>query len=98
MGALMTTVGSPTPRTKLYCDICGKGKSTLGSYGYGGEDARQWWICLPCFGRADKLARRADRWPDERDYIKLKERYRRPQSGGTSSAPARAPRTTACGC
>jgi hypothetical protein len=47
---------------KLRCDVCGKRYETLG--GYGDSAPLGWWICLKCFGKADAIAEREDRWPE----------------------------------
>jgi hypothetical protein len=59
---------------KLTCDICGKLYETLGSYGNHTDD--EWWMCLKCFGKADELAAKEDRWPDARDFKTVKEEMR----------------------
>lgn len=48
---------------KLKCDVCDKLYPTLGNYG-----DKEWWLCLKCFAKADALAAKDDRWPDERDF------------------------------
>ena len=53
---------------KLSCDVCGKFCKTLGCY----DDSGKWWICLRCFSKADAMAEREDRWPDETDVARLK--------------------------
>lgn len=55
-------------KKKLTCDVCGKRHKTLGSYG---DD--DWWMCLECFEKADELAAKDDRWPDERDFKAVKD-------------------------
>lgn len=55
----------------LICDICGKKFETLG--GYGVED---WWVCLKCFSKADACSELHDRWPNEEDFIQIKEEIR----------------------
>ena len=56
---------------KMICDICGKAFPTLGRYG---DD--KWWVCLKCFDKADAMASACDRWPDARDFEKLKQKSR----------------------
>lgn len=72
-------------KNKLACSICEKGFATLGCYNDGGG----WWLCNKCFSKADALAARDDRWPDARDYIRLRETLR-----GTHAAKHRENRTT----
>jgi len=51
-------------RSRLRCTICGKLYPALIC---AGED-HEWRLCNKCFIKADALATREDRWPDERDY------------------------------
>jgi hypothetical protein len=59
---------------KLACDICGKLYGVLGSYG--DHDDGGWWVCLKCFAKADELAEKEDRWPNARDFERLKDGMR----------------------
>jgi hypothetical protein len=61
---------------KLTCDVCGKPHATLGSYGDRDSESQMWWMCLKCFGKADDLAAKQDRWPDARDFKAVKEAMR----------------------
>jgi hypothetical protein len=54
---------------KIACDICGKYHATLGGYGEGCEG---WWVCLKCFGKVDRVAQAEDRWPNVKDFKKLR--------------------------
>lgn len=55
----------------LRCDVCGKPQPSLGGYGPGCEG---WWVCLKCFGKADAIAEKQDRWPNASDFQALKSR------------------------
>jgi hypothetical protein len=55
---------------KLTCDVCGKRYETLGSYS--NDDVPWWWICGRCFTKADVIAASEDRWPDAKDFARLK--------------------------
>lgn len=63
---------------KMKCDICRKSYESLGSYsdekgpGYNGR----WWMCNKCFEKADELAAKNDRWPDARDFKKVRGKMR----------------------
>ena len=55
---------------KLTCDVCGKLYDTLGCYNEAGED---WFVCFRCFEIADAAAAKEDRWPNNKDFARLKE-------------------------
>jgi hypothetical protein len=55
---------------KLRCHICNKLSLYLACHS---DERPRWMICFPCFERADRLAKAEDRWPDERDYRKLRD-------------------------
>jgi hypothetical protein len=57
---------------KLKCDVCEKLYTTLGNYG-----DKEWWLCFKCFAKADALAAKANRWPDERDFRMVKRTFQK---------------------
>jgi hypothetical protein len=54
---------------KLLCDVCDKPHDTLGTYPDCGEAS----VCMRCFGKADLLAYREDRWPNTDDLKRVRE-------------------------
>jgi hypothetical protein len=54
--------------SKLPCDVCGKLSNTLGRY----SENSKWWVCHRCFEKADAIAEKADRWPDDNDFAQLR--------------------------
>lgn len=58
-----------TTEYKLTCDVCGHLYQTLGVYG----DTEDWFVCLECFSKADAMAAKEDRWPDSKDFARLRE-------------------------
>ena len=58
--------------SKLNCSICGRSSRNLG-LSTNTELYPEWLVCNRCFEIADKLAEQEDRWPDRRDFKKLKE-------------------------
>jgi len=57
--------------SKLNCSICGRSSNNLG-LSSNTELYPEWLVCNRCFEIADKLAAQEDRWPDRRDFKKLK--------------------------
>jgi hypothetical protein len=55
----------------LTCSICGKVSKNLhgNTMLYPG-----WWICMECFGEAEQLSAKEDRWPAKKDFEYLKQR------------------------
>jgi hypothetical protein len=58
------------PRGTLLCDICDKPQKTLGVH-----EGSKWSICMKCFERADAIAERQDRWPNDDDFVYLRKAH-----------------------